>query len=157
VGKAHIEVNTQNLSGTILKIATMRTNDPARRGIVFSLTANVQDASPGEMRAGVWMGPLFVGPSNKWATVAVAGEKASTEFTITSGKDPIRILAVEGGGENFKTKVEAVEVGKRYRVSVETTGTEKPETYRARLWVITDHPALQSFPLDLMVVARPRQ
>jgi hypothetical protein len=157
VGKAHIEVNTESLSGTILKLATMRTNDPARRGVVFSLTANVQDAPPGLMRPGRWIGPLFIGPSNKWEAVAIAGEKAATEFTITSGKDPIRILAVEGGGKNFMAKVEAVEAGKIYKVSVETTGTEKPDTYSARLWITTDHPALQSFPLDLMVIARPRK
>jgi hypothetical protein len=150
-------VDTASLSGSILKIATMRTNDPARRGIVFSLSASVHDAPPGQMRSGKWVGPLFVGPSNKWVVSMPAGEKAATAFTITSEKDPVKILAVEGGGENFVAKVETVEAGKRYRVSVETRGMERPDTYSARIWVSTDHPALQSFPIDLMVMAKPRQ
>ncbi|HYP27589.1 MAG TPA: hypothetical protein VE262_12800 [Blastocatellia bacterium] len=150
-------MDTASLSGSILKTATMRTNDPARRGIVFSLSASVQDAPPGQMRAGKWIGPLFIGPSNKWLTTMAAGGKTATAFTVTSEKDPVRILGVEGGGQNFVAKVETVEAGKRYRVSVETLGMERPDTYSARLWIMTDHPALESFPVDLMVMAKPRQ
>ncbi len=149
-------MDTASLTGPILKIATMRTNDPARRNIVFSLSATAHDAPPGQMKAGKWVGPIFIGPSNKWITAAIAGEKARTEFTITSGKEPVKILGVEGGGQNFIAAVEMIEAGKKYKVSVEVKGTEKPDTYSARLWIITDHPALQSFPIDLMVMARPR-
>lgn len=156
MGTAQIEVNTASLTGSILKIATMRTNDPARRGIVFGLSANVHDAPPGQMRVGKWIGPIFIGPSGKWITAIVAGEKAATEFTITSEKDPIKILGVEGGGQNFTVKVETVEAGTKYRISVEFKGPQIPDTYSTRLWVTTDHPALQSFPIDLMVMAKPR-
>jgi len=135
----------------------MRTNDPARRGIVFSLSATVSDAPPGQMRSGKWIGPVFVGPSNKWIATAIAGQKAATEFTITSGKDPVKILAVEGGGQNFVARIETIEAGKRYKILVEATGMEKPDTYATKLWISTDNPALPSFPLDLMIMARPRQ
>lgn len=135
----------------------MRTNDPARRGIVFSLSATVHDAPPGQMKSGKWIGPVFVGPSNKWITATLAGQKTATEFTITSGREPVKILAVEGGGPNFTARVETIEAGKRYKVSVEAIAIEKPDTYSTRLWLSTDHPALPSFPLNLMVMARPRQ
>ena len=149
-------MDTSSLTGPILKIATMRTNDPARRSIVFSLSATAHDAPPGQMRVGKWIGPIFIGPSNKWVHATIAGEKAATEFTITSEKDPVKILGIEGGGQNFIARVETLAAGKRYRVSVEVKGTERPDTYSARLWVITDHPALPGFPVDLMVMARPR-
>lgn len=113
VGTATLEVQTVSQQGGLLKIATMRTNDPERPNIDFSLIANVLRGTP--LRQGKYVGPIFLSPDARLAMYALPGKTAKVEFSLTADNTPVKILKVEVGSKDFLSRVDEIEPGKRYK------------------------------------------
>jgi hypothetical protein len=156
-GRAILEVDTSSQAGAITKIATLRTNDPARSNIIFSLVANVLTSPDGgpvkgvTLRAGKHIGPLFVAPHDRWIARVASGQKARTEFMVSVEKGPVRLMRVESATPRFVSRIETVEEGKLYRLVVETTESAERGSHTGRLWVITDSAALPSFRINIFI------
>lgn len=136
--------------GRSLKTATLYTNDPARPKIVLSLNANVLRATG---RAGVHIGPIFIEPFTKWMVSGAPGQRVQTEIFISSDKEPVKIVRVEGG-KVLNARIETLEPGKRYRLLLEATLPEKGDVNADRMTVFTDSATLPSFPLHLTYAVR---
>jgi hypothetical protein len=162
IGKARIELNTAITFGAIHKTATLYTNDPEHPTINLAVTANVLanlDGTPlsnAVIRPGKRIGPIFLGPQDRLSLMVYKGGKAATEFTVTSEQGEVKVLRVEGGEEFFKSRVEAVEEGKKYKIVLEAISTEKPLGQDVQLQVVTDSPALPSFPVMVRFTVKER-
>lgn len=146
-GKVILEVQTASQSGEIAKTATLKTNDPERPAIVFTLTANILNGAP--LRQGRYIGPIFVSPETRASLYSVPGKKASAEFSITADNAPVKVLRVEGGTKNFVARIETVEPGRSYKLIVEALPTTKPDLYVDQLRVTTDSESLRAFTIDI--------
>ena len=146
-GTAELEVQTVSQSGLINKTATLRTNDPEKPAIVFTLIANVLAGAP--LRQGKRIGPLFVSPGAQASMYSLPGKKTMTEFLVTADDAQVKVLRVEGGTKNFVSRVEVVEPGRSYKIVVESAQIETGGLYADQLRVVTDNPALPEFTLDL--------
>jgi Protein of unknown function (DUF1573) len=144
---AEIEVQTVSQSGVISKIATMHTNDPDQPAIMFTLVANVLKGAP--LRQGKYVGPIFLSPDSRGAMFARPGKKTTAEFLITSEKAPVKVLRVEVGTSNFVARLVEEQAGRSYKVLVESLPIEKGGLYKDQILVVTDHPALPPFNIDL--------
>lgn len=162
-GVAQLEINTATQFGQIMKPATLRTNDPERPNIVFTLTANVLTSADGgpvqnvPLRQGKHIGPIFLGPDVRAGFNVAAGEKRETQFTITVEKGPLKVLRVEGAGKYFAARLETVEEGKTYKVIVAPVTTDAAGAYDEQLRVVTDSRVLPSFPIFVFMVVQPKQ
>lgn len=161
-GQAMIEVNTSSQAGDIMKLATLRTNDPERPNIVLTLLAKVLTSPDGgpvkgvALRAGKHIGPIFLGPDTRNGLNLMVGEKGkAAEFTVTVEQGSLKVLRVEGEGKYFAARVETVEDGKRYKIIAEPISTATPGAYNEQLRIITDSPVLPSVSVALILVVRP--
>jgi len=154
-GTAEIEVQTVSQAGLINKTATLHTNDPERPTIVFTITANVLKGAP--LRQGKYIGPLFLSPDSRAAMYALAGKKATSEFSVTADGAPVKVLRVEGGTNRFASRVEVVQPGRSYKILVESLQTETGGLYTDQLRVVTDNPTLPAFNVDLTLRVYPKQ
>ncbi|HKA16816.1 MAG TPA: DUF1573 domain-containing protein [Blastocatellia bacterium] len=142
-----IEVQTVSQSGIINKMATMRTNDPDQPAILFSLVANVLKGAP--LRQGKYIGPIFLSPDSRGSMFSMPGKKTTSEFSITSEQAQLKVLRVEVGTRNFTARVVEVEPGRSYKIQVDNLPIEKGGMYTDQITVVTDHPALPPFKIDL--------
>lgn len=162
-GKAQIEVNTAGQFGQISKPATLHTNDPERLNIVLTLMANVLTSSDGgpvkgvALRQGKHIGPIFLGPEVRGVFHVAVGQKSKMEFNVWVEKAPLKVLRLEGDGKYFTTRLETVEEGKKYKITVEPLSTENAGSYEEVLRVVTDSPALPSVPISLYLKVQPKQ
>jgi hypothetical protein len=146
-GVVEVEVQTVSLSSSISKNAVVHTNDPDLPTIVFTVVANIVDGVP--LRAGKYIGPVFVSPDVRGALYAGSGKKATAEFLITAGNAPVRLMRLEGGTKYFTSQLEVVEPGRTYKVRVESLPVEAGGLYTDQIRVVTDNPSLPAFVLDL--------
>jgi len=154
-GTAEIEIQTISQSGLISKTATLHTNDPERPTIVFTLVANVLKGSP--LRQGRHIGPLFLSPDSRASMYALAGKKATAEFSVTADGATVRVLRVEGATKQFISRVEVVQPGRSYKILVESLPIETDGLYADQLRVVTDTPTLPAFTVDLTLRVYPKQ
>ena len=154
-GTAEIEVQTISQSGLINKTATLRTNDPERPTIVFTLVANVLKGS--SLRQGKYIGPIFLSPGPRASMYAATGKKATAEFSVTADGDAVKVLRVEGGTKQFTSRVEVVQPGRSYKILVESLPIETGGLYTEQLRVVTDNPTLPAFSVDLTLRVYPKQ
>jgi len=133
--------------GEIQKPATLYTNDPARPAIVLTLIANVIKGAP--VRPGKHVGPVFLSPGSQAALFAYPGKKATTEFSITAERSPVKVLRVEGGASHFGARLQEIESGRSYKLIVDSSPAETSGLYVDRLRVITDSSMLPTFTIDL--------
>lgn len=119
----------------------------------MSLTANILRSLG---RSGLHVGPVFIEPFTQWKIAGIPGQRMQTEILISSDKEPVKIVRVEGG-KVLKARIETLEPGKRYKLLLEATLPEKSPDNIDRLTVFTDSAALPSFHLSLMYMVRPGQ
>jgi hypothetical protein len=146
-GIVEVEVQTVSQSGLINKSAVLHTNDPDQPVITFTLIANVLAGAP--LRQGKHIGPVFLSPDSQGSMYALAGKKATAEFSVTADDTPVKVLRVEGETKNFASRVEVVEPGRRYKILVESLQIETGGLYTDHLRVVTDNPTLPAFTVDL--------
>jgi uncharacterized protein DUF1573 len=154
-GTATLEVLTASLSGEISRSATLHTNDPERPAIVFTLIANVLNGA--SIRRGKFIGPIFFSPETSAALYTMPGKKATAEFSVTAEGPPVKVLRVEGGAKHFASRVEVVELGRSYKIVVESLPSDAGGLYTDQLRVITDSPTLPAFTVDLALRVYSRQ
>jgi Protein of unknown function (DUF1573) len=163
VGTARMEINTANQFGSILKTATLRLNDPNQQEVSLILTANILSSPDGgpvkgvPIRPGKHIGPIFLGPHDMTLVNVAQGQKGRSIFNVTAERGPVKILRVEGGQPQFLTSVETVEESKSYKIMVDVSPDAAPGRYSEQLLVVTDSRALQSFPIYVNAIVRPRQ
>jgi hypothetical protein len=160
-GSARIEVSTvSQSSGELFKIATLYTNDPQRPTIRFALTANILTSGNGgpvvgiDLRAGKHIGPVFVGPDTRTGLVFAPGKTGRAEFTITVERGPLNVQRIESASQAISIRLETIAPGKQYKVIVENSSAEAEASSQEQLRVVTDHPALPSFPLFVRLMVR---
>jgi hypothetical protein len=146
-GTATLEVQTVSQSGEISKTATLHTNDPERPAIIFTLLANVLNGA--SIRRGKYIGPIFLSPDTSFALNSMPGKKATAEFSVTAEDAPVKILRIEGGAKNFAPRLEVVEMGRSYKIVVQSLPIDVSGLYRDQLRVITDNASLPAFTIDL--------
>lgn len=146
-GTATLEVQTVSQSGEISKTATLHTNDPERPAIIFTLLANVLNGA--SIRRGKYIGPIFLSPDTSFALNSMPGKKATAEFSVTAEDAPVKILRIEGGAQNFAPRLEVVEMGRSYKIVVQSLPIDVSGLYRDQLRVITDNASLPAFTIDL--------
>lgn len=146
-GTATLEVLTASQSGEISKTATLRTNDPERPAIIFTLIANVLNGA--SIRRGKFIGPIFLSPATSSALYSMPGKKASAEFSVTAENAPVKVLRVEGGAKHFAPRVEVGEPGRSYKIVVESLPIDVGGLYTDQLRIITDSPSLPAFTIDV--------
>jgi hypothetical protein len=143
-GTVQIEVNTSSSIGPLIKIVTLKTNNPEQPHMRLTLTANVlanSDGGPANAanpRQGKHVGPLFVAPDDGWSGLLSAGEKGTTEFIVTVREGPMKLLHFEAGSEHFEGRIETLAAGKSYKLVVGVLPMKEPGTYTETLKVITD-------------------
>ena len=154
-GIATLEVTTESMAGEISRSATLHTNDPEHPAIVFTLNANV--LSGASIRRGKFIGPIFISPGARLALFSAPGKKVTTEFSVTSEDAPVKILRVEGGEKHVAARIDTVEVGRNYKVVVESLPLDDAGFYVDRLKVITDSPSLPAFTIEVSLRIYPKQ
>lgn len=146
-GTVEVEVQTISQSGSIERRAILQTNDPARPTISLAVSANVLNGTP--RRQGKFIGPIFLAPDSRLPMFAVAGKKATAEFTITADGASVNVLGAEAGTKQFVPRVEALQPGKSYKIIVDSKEIDAPGLYRDQLRVTTDNPNLPAFKLEV--------
>jgi hypothetical protein len=146
-GTVEAEVQTVSQSGAINKFATLRTNEPEKPTVVFTLTANVISGS--NIRPGKRVGPLFITPGSMIPMYAMPGKKASAEVSITVDDGAVKVLGVEAGTKNFIPRLEIVEPGKTYKLIIDSAQIETSGMYKDKVTITTDHPTLPKFTVDV--------
>lgn len=141
------EVQTVSQSGQIAKTATLRTNDPDKPTVVFTLSANVISGST--IRQGKRIGPLFIYPGSLIPMYAMPGKKVSSEISITVDDGPVKLLGVEAGTKNFNPRLETIEPGKTYKIIVDSAEIETGGMYKDKVTITTDNPSLPKLTIDL--------
>lgn len=154
-GTATLEVQTVSQSGEISKTATLHTNDPERPAIVFTLAANVLNGA--SIRRGKYIGPIFLSPETTSALYSMPGKKVTVEFSVTAEDAPVKVLRVEGGAKHFAPRVEVVELGRSYKIVVESLPIDVGGLYTDQLRIITDSASLPAFTIDLTLRVYSRQ
>jgi hypothetical protein len=157
-GLARVEISTASQpGGELFKLATLHTNDPSRPTITLTLTANVMTNGSGgpvngvELRAGQYVGPVFVGPSLVHGFLVAPGKTRRDEFVITVGRGPLTIQRIEGDLKKISARLETVEPGKQYKVVFENLPTEAAGVFEENMRLITDSPVLPSLPLTVRI------
>jgi hypothetical protein len=156
-GAIQIEINTSSSIGPLIKIVTLKTNNPEQPHMRLTLSANVLANSNGgpanvaNPRQGKHVGPLFVAPDDGWSGLVSAGEKGTTEFIITVREGPMKLLHFEAGSEHFEGRVETLAAGKSYKLVVGVLPMKELGTYTETLKVITDSALLPYLPIRMRV------
>src|SRR6185369_13890395 len=144
-GTVEAEVQTVSQSGQIAKTATLRTNDPEKPAVVFTLSANVIS---GSIRQGKRIGPLFIYPGTLIPMYAMPGEKVTSEVSITVDDGPVKLLGVEAGTKNLNPRLETVEPGKTYKIIVDSAEIDTGGMYKDKVTITTDNPSLPKLTID---------
>jgi hypothetical protein len=160
-GVARVEVSTSSQpGGEMFKTALLHTNDPEHTAVTFTLMGNILTAPDGgpmrDMlpRAGKHIGPVFVSPGTLGGFSIPPGGKNRFQFTITVERGPLNVLRLEGETKGFTARLDTVEPGKRYTVTIENLPNLAEGTYTGQVMVITDSDRLASFPLNARVTVR---
>jgi len=118
------------------------------------LTAFVIRGAP--TRQGKRVGPLFVSPGLRGDAFAFPGKKGSTQLTITSEDTPVKVIRLEGGTKYFAPRVEVVEPGRSYKIVLESLPNSNSGTYKDKLLILTDNPALPALPINVSLTIYPK-
>lgn len=118
------------------------------------MTAFVIRGAP--TRQGKRVGPLFVSPGLRGDAFAFPGKKASTQLTITADDTPVKIVRLEGATKYFASRIEVIEPGRSYRIALESLPNENSGTFKDKLLIVTDNPALPVLPINVSLTIYPK-
>lgn len=163
-GKIELAVeHTDGYAGEVAKSAGVKTNDPAHASFNLMLRARFKmESQPGSNAtmvnaAGKKVGPLSVEPVDRWVTSVLTGNStATTMYLVNNEADPIHIKKIEAGGTDFSARIQPIQEGKRFELSLSTNPDLKPGEYHQTLRVLTDSKTMPELPIKLDVTVFPR-
>lgn len=160
-GKIELAVeHTEGYTGEIAKSAAVTTNDPKNPNFTLILRARFKGTGPPPPPPPAALNPnavLTVEPSDRWITSAITGSSSASIFYVYNPKEtPIHLKKVNPGGTDFTAKLDPIEDGKRYQLSVASNPTLKPGHYLQKLQIETDNPMqpVVNFEMDVTVYAK---
>jgi len=156
-GQAAVEINTSTQSGNIVKLATIKTNDPDLPSMALTLNANVLTGSSGgpvegvKLKQGKHLGPVFIEPDTRWGYKTPADGKGRFEFNVSVEKGALNLTKAEADSQAISCKIEAVEPGKQFKIIVEPAPGSVQKGSENTIRVSTDSAQLAWFTLHLRV------
>ena len=155
--------HTDAYSGDLSKSATVLTNDPNH--LSFQLLLRVyfeNDVKPGmapAIPAPVFTktsGPFSMAPSGAWMTSVLRGTSTSTTITLANDQPtPVNIKKMVPGGDHFLVRLDTIEKGKRYQLSLQTNPNEKAGKHQQLLQLLTDSKEFPKIEIPLEVTVYP--
>jgi hypothetical protein len=101
--------------------------------------------------------PLTVEPSDRWVTSAITGSSSVNTFYLYNPKETlIHVKKVVPGGTDFTAKLDPIQDGKRYQLSVASNPTLKPGHYLQKVQIETDSPVQPFVNMELDVTVYPK-
>jgi len=161
-GKIELAVeHTDGYSGEIAKSATVTTNDPTKP--TFTLILRARFRAPGQPPlppppAALNPNPVFtVEPSDRWITSAITGSSSANTFYLYNPKEtPIHLKKINPGGTDFTAKLDPIQDGKRYQLSIASNPSLKPGHYLQKLQIETDSSIQPVVNVELDVTVYPK-
>ena len=155
--------HTESYSGDLSKSATVLTNDSKLQSFQLVLRVYFEnDVKPGMSPpppAPVFAktsGPFSMAPSGAWMTSVLRGTSTSTTIVLANDKSkPIHIKKMVVGGSHFLVRLDKLEDGKRYQLSLQTNPNEKAGKHQQTLQLLTDSKEFPKIEIPLEVTIYP--
>ncbi|PYP89656.1 MAG: hypothetical protein DMF61_03020 [Blastocatellia bacterium AA13] len=138
--------HTEGYSGDVSKSATVATNDPNRQSFQLLLRVHF-DADPNAVAATPiplpvftrTSGPFSMAPSGAWLTSVLRGTSTSTTIVIANDKSsPVHVKKMIPGGDHVLVRLDTIEDGKRYQLSLQTNPNDKAGKHHQVVELLTD-------------------
>jgi hypothetical protein len=161
-GKIELAVeHTQGYTGEIAKSANVTTNDPKHPTFSLVLRARFRiEGQPPLPPPPASLNPnavFTVEPSDRWITSAITGSSSANTFYLYNPKEtPVHLKKVITGGTDFTAKLEPIQDGKRYQLSVASNPTLKPGHYLQKVQIETDSTVQPVVNVELDVTVYPK-
>jgi hypothetical protein len=98
-----------------------------------------------------------VEPSDRWITSAITGSSSANTFYLYNPKETlIHLKKVIQGGTDFTAKLDALQDGKRYQLSVASNPALKPGHYLQKVQIETDSTVQPFVTVELDVTVYPK-
>jgi hypothetical protein len=161
-GKIELAVeHTEGYSGEVAKSASVSTNDPKTPNFNLVLRARFKlEGQPALPPPPAPLNPnsvFVVEPSDRWITSALTGSSSpNTLYLYNPQPTPIHLKKVIPGGTDFTAKLDTIQDGKRYQLSVATNPALKPGHYLQTVKIETDSTAQPLVAIELDVTVYPK-
>jgi hypothetical protein len=164
-GKIELAVeHTDGYQGEVGKSAAVTTNDPKFTTFNLILRARfIMQPQPGAKApststpTGKLAGAFIVEPTDRWiSSVLVGNTTTSTFYVINNDPKPYHIKKIETTGTDFVAKLQPIQDGRRYEISLSTNPALKPGQYHQKLLITTDSPVTPEVPVQLDLTVFPR-
>jgi hypothetical protein len=100
---------------------------------------------------------LTVEPSDRWITSAITGSSSANTFYLYNPKETlVHLKKVIQGGTDFTAKLDALQDGKRYQLSVASNPGLKPGHYLQKVQIETDSTVQPFVTVELDVTVYPK-
>lgn len=152
---------TDGYAGEVAKTAAVTTNDPLAPSLSLALRAYFKpgkDYKGGSnpLIEGKRVGSFSVVPGDRWVTSALRGSSVAGMLYLRNvDTAPVRITDVVHSGTDFTVRLQKLEDGKRYELSVVTNPTLKPGQYVETVRLKTDSKAVPEVPITLDLTVYP--
>jgi hypothetical protein len=98
-----------------------------------------------------------VEPSDRWITSAITGSSSANTFYLYNPKETlVHLKKVIQGGTDFTAKLDALQDGKRYQLSVTSNPGLKPGHYLQKVQIETDSTVQPIVTVELDVTVYPK-
>ena len=161
-GKIELAVeHTEGYSGEVAKSASVSTNDPKTPNFNLVLRARFKlEGQPAPPPPPAPLNPnsvFVVEPSDRWITSALTGSSSlNTLYLYNPQPAPIHLKKVIPGGTDFTAKLDTIQDGKRYQLSVATNPALKAGHYLQTVKIETDSTAQPLVAIELDVTVYPK-
>jgi len=68
----------------------------------------------------------------------------------------VKIVRLEGATKYFASRIEVIEPGRSYRIALESLPNENSGTFKDKLLIVTDNPALPVLPINVSLTIYPK-
>jgi len=98
-----------------------------------------------------------VEPADRWVTSAITGSSAVNTMYVYNPQDtPVHLKRVIPGGTDFTAKLDTLQDGKRYQLSVASNPSLKPGHYLQKVQIETDSKVQPLVSVELDVTVYPK-
>lgn len=162
-GKIELAVeHTEGYTGEVAKSASVSTNDPKNPSFNLVLRARFKpgEGQPAPPPPPASLNPnsvIVVEPSDRWITSAIAGSSSpNTLYIYNPQPTPVHLKKLMPGGSDFSAKLDTIQDGKRYQLSVASNPSLKPGHYLQTVKIETDSAVQPLVAIELDVTVYPK-